>query len=268
MKKLFIIAAVAIVATACGPKKSAEEKLSEYEEWIEDFMEDFRERMEELEDDKEAAEAFSDSAYNAFVAYNRAALAGNLDNQVGVEALKTVYSDMEPDELEATLDKLTAPLEGRDSAFVASLRQNVVALKATAEGQPFTDFDVDGVKFSDYIGQGKYVLVDFWASWCGPCRMENPNVVRLYNQYHGKGFEIFSVSLDKSHDSWVKAINDDHLSWPNHVSDLKYWSSAAGRLYGISSIPSTVLVGPDGKILARNLRGRDLENKLKKIFEQ
>lgn len=116
--------------------------------------------------------------------------------------------------------------------------------------------------------RGHVVLIDFWASWCGPCRMENPNVVRLYNQYHGKGFEIFSVSLDKSHDSWVKAINDDHLSWPNHVSDLKYWSSAAGRLYGISSIPSTVLVGPDGKILARNLRGRDLENKLKKIFEQ
>lgn len=116
--------------------------------------------------------------------------------------------------------------------------------------------------------RGKVVLIDFWASWCGPCRMENPNVVRLYKQYHNMGFEIFSVSLDKSHDAWVKAIKDDHLDWPNHVSDLKYWSSAAGRLYGISSIPSTVLVGPDGKVLARNLRGKDLENKLKEIFNQ
>ena len=121
-------------------------------------------------------------------------------------------------------------------------------------------------KLSDL--RGKVVLIDFWASWCRPCRMENPNVVRLYSLYHDKGFEIFSVSLDKEYASWVKAIEDDHLSWPNHVSDLKYWSSAAGRLYGISSIPSTVLVGPDGKILARNLRGQELEQKLNEIFAQ
>jgi hypothetical protein len=93
-------------------------------------------------------------------------------------------------------------------------------------------------------------------------------VVRLYGKYHDKGFEIFSVSLDKDYNSWVKAIETDNLSWPNHVSDLKYWSSAAGRIYGISSIPSTVLVGPDGKILARNLRGQQLEQKLQEIFSK
>ena len=96
--------------------------------------------------------------------------------------------------------------------------------------------------------------------------MENPNVVRLYNQFHNRGFEIFSVSLDKDRNAWLTAIQKDNLSWPNHVSDLRGWSSAGGRLYGISSIPSTVLVGPDGKILARNLRGRELENKLNEIF--
>ena len=116
--------------------------------------------------------------------------------------------------------------------------------------------------------RGKVVLIDFWASWCRPCRMENPNVVRLYEQYRDKGFEIFSVSLDNNRESWLKAIADDHLVWPNHVSDLRGWSSAGGRLYGISSIPSTILVGPDGKILARNLRGRDLEDKLNEIFAQ
>lgn len=116
--------------------------------------------------------------------------------------------------------------------------------------------------------RGKVVLIDFWASWCRPCRMENPNVVRLYNQYHDKGFEVFSVSLDNNRDAWLKAIDDDHLVWPNHVSDLRGWSSAAGRLYGIQSIPATVLVAPDGKILARNLRGKELENKLKEIFAQ
>ena len=116
--------------------------------------------------------------------------------------------------------------------------------------------------------RGKVVLIDFWASWCRPCRMENPNVVRLYRLYHFKGFEVFSVSLDNNRDAWLKAIEDDHLTWPNHVSDLRGWSSAAGRLYGIQSIPATVLIDRNGKVLARNLRGQDLENKLKEIFAE
>ena len=116
--------------------------------------------------------------------------------------------------------------------------------------------------------RGKVVLIDFWASWCRPCRMENPNVVRLYQQYHDQGFEIFSVSLDNNRDAWLKAIADDHLDWPNHVSDLRGWSSAGGKLYGIQSIPSTVLIDPDGNILARNLRGQELENKLKELFDK
>ena len=116
--------------------------------------------------------------------------------------------------------------------------------------------------------RGKVVLVDFWASWCRPCRMENPNVVRLYQRFHDKGFEIFSVSLDQSRDAWLKAIQDDGLLWPHHVSDLRGWNSTAGRLYGISSIPATVLVDRQGNIVARNLRGSELEKKLTEIFAQ
>ena len=116
--------------------------------------------------------------------------------------------------------------------------------------------------------RGKVVLIDFWASWCSPCRMENPNVVRLYKMYHDLGFEVFSVSLDNNRAKWIEAIRKDGLVWPNHVSDLRGWSSAAGKLYGISSIPSTVLVGPDGTVLARNLRGAQLEQKLKEIFDK
>ena len=115
--------------------------------------------------------------------------------------------------------------------------------------------------------RGKVVMIDFWASWCGPCRRENPNVVKLYNKYHDKGFESYSVSLDKEKSAWLKAIKDDGLMWPNHVSDLNGWASSGGKTYGIMSVPSTVLVDKDGKIIARNLRGSELERKLAEIFD-
>jgi len=115
--------------------------------------------------------------------------------------------------------------------------------------------------------RGKYVLVDFWASWCGPCRKENPNVVKMYDKYHAKGFEIFSVSLDKDPESWKRAIASDNLKWQYHVSDLKQWDSSVIPLYGIESIPFTILLNPKGEILAVNLRGAQLEQKLSEIFK-
>jgi len=113
--------------------------------------------------------------------------------------------------------------------------------------------------------RGKYVLIDFWASWCGPCRRENPNVVRLYNKYKDKGFEILGVSLDKSKDRWKAAIKKDNLTW-HHVSDLKGWRSKYAKLYGVRGIPYTVLVDKEGKIIGKRLRGHTLEAKLKSIF--
>jgi len=120
------------------------------------------------------------------------------------------------------------------------------------------------LKLSDL--HGKVVLLDFWASWCRPCRMENPNVVKMYNKYKSMGFEIFSVSLDRDRSAWLKAIKDDGLVWPNHVSDLNGWTSSGGATYGITSIPATVLIDKEGRVIARNLRGDELENKLKQIF--
>ncbi len=109
--------------------------------------------------------------------------------------------------------------------------------------------------------RGSYVLIDFWASWCRPCRMENPNNVRLYEKYHKKGFEIYAVSLDKDRDSWLKAIKDDNLTWI-HVSDLKFWQSAGAKTYNVRGIPHTVLLDKEGKIMATGLRGKALEDKL------
>ncbi len=115
--------------------------------------------------------------------------------------------------------------------------------------------------------RGKVVLIDFWASWCGPCRKENPNVVRVYNQYKDKGFTVYSVSLDKDAEAWKRAIKSDGLIWPNHVSDLLMWNTPMVKLYGFSGIPYTVLIDQKGKIIATNLRGAALEQKLKEILK-
>jgi thiol-disulfide isomerase/thioredoxin len=126
--------------------------------------------------------------------------------------------------------------------------------------------DTSGMSLSiaNLIGQN-YLLVDFWASWCAPCREENPNLVALYNQYHDKGFDIIGVSFDSNRERWLGAIKDDSLTW-NHVSDLLGWENKVGKLYGIRSIPSNVLLNPSGLIIAKNLRGEDLRKKLEELF--
>ncbi len=126
--------------------------------------------------------------------------------------------------------------------------------------------DIEGNtrKLSDL--RGKVVLIDFWASWCGPCRRENPNVVKAYAEYKDKGFEVFSVSLDKTPDRWAAAIEQDGLVWDNHVSDLKGWQNAAAKLYDVHSIPATFLIDQEGKVVASNLRGPALDSKLEELL--
>lgn len=152
-----------------------------------------------------------------------------------------------------------------------SLANRFNSLLSKSDAVPYTDFKMqtdDGktVCLSQYVGNGHYTLVDFWASWCGPCRKEMPNVVAAYNRYHdSKGFEVVGVSLDDNAESWKKAIKELALPWPQ-ISDLKGWDSDVVDIYQIKGIPENLLIDPDGKIVARNLRGEDLEFALKKIY--
>lgn len=144
-------------------------------------------------------------------------------------------------------------------------------LKNVAVGQKFTDFEMPDAKgkmhkLSEYVGNGKVVLIDFWASWCPPCRAEMPNLVKAYKDYKGKGFDIVGISLDSKADAWAKGVKDLNITW-TQLSDLKGWQNGGAALYGVNSIPHTVLVDKDGTIIAKNLHGQELEDKIKEVLK-
>lgn len=158
--------------------------------------------------------------------------------------------------------------EHPNSEYVANFKLKVNELSRLAVGTPapeisVTDPDGKNIKLSDF--KGKIVLIDFWASWCGPCRRENPNVVNLYKKYKDKGFEIFGVSLDKDKSAWLGAIKADNLTW-KHGSELAFWQSSFCKTYNVTGIPQTFLVDKDGNIIAKGLRGQELEAKLAQLL--
>ncbi len=213
---------------------------------------------------RQEAEAFNDQMKRtgiAFVRYHPDALASifvlmNAMKTIPPATLKTLYASLSEEVKNSRYGKMTQ---------AAIHRNAVTAIGAVAPN--FTLKDVNGTPVSLSSFRGKYVLIDFWASWCGPCRMENPNVVEAYNEYKDENFTVLGVSLDRDKEHWIAAIQQDKLTW-TQVSDLKGWNSAAARLYHVNGIPANFLIDPSGKIIAKNLRGTALDSRLAAIFEK
>ncbi|MFV0590153.1 MAG: redoxin domain-containing protein [Draconibacterium sp.] len=182
--------------------------------------------------------------------------------------LSSIQYQKSAEQLDSMISTLDPKIQETD--IIVDMKEQIEKMKKVSIGQiapDFTQNDPDGnpVKFSDVYSQNELTLLDFWASWCGPCRQENPNVVAVFNDFKDKGFTVFGVSLDREKDAWLKGIADDGLTW-THVSDLAFWSNAAAKEYAIRSIPSSLLVDKTGKIVEKNKRGEELRSFVEGYF--
>ena len=191
----------------------------------------------------------------------------NKDNPIGVYYLNMSAIDMD---YETLIKYVNKDSKMYNHPWMAPLKKRIADIAKRAPGKMYTDLsipDMDGKmhKLSEWCGKDKVVLIDFWASWCGPCRMEMPNVVENYKKYKDMGFEIIGISFDKTKDAWVKGVKELGMEWPQ-LSELKYWDNEAAKVYDIKGIPANILVDKTGKIIDVDLRDESLGDKLKEIF--
>lgn len=251
--KRIISAAFALLALAACGSSNTDEEITAYKDACRAFSEKAESQLSADITDEEW-----DSTYNALIAeyaqMNRSFIKKNRNNRLAVIALKEAVDNecFDPDEIRRIVDSLHDTL--KTNPDVVRILDRLDVLERTAVGCKFTDFEVDGVKFSDFVGKGKYVLVDFWASWCGPCKAEIPNIKAVYEKYHGKDFDVLSVAVwDKPEDT-VASAKEHGIVWNQIINAQRIPTD----LYGINGIPTIMLIGPDGTILDRTMRGEQI----------
>ena len=262
-KILFALAAVAVVA--CG--QTAEEKVKAFEETHEAMMQEFQTMMDSLSTDQEKAQAYYEDFVEKYIDFNLEAARKNGDNDVAVQALMNLRGLIEDDQVDEIIAGMSDEI--RQNEQVVYLKNGLDARKATAEGSMFQDFTVEHVygydrsvdpqplkkevKFSDYVGKGTYVLVDFWSPWCGPCRREIPNIQKVYEQYKDKGLEVLSLAVweRKPQSHTIETAAELGMDWL-HINNC---GQVPTDIYGVEGIPHLMLIGPDGTILKRGFHG-------------
>ena len=262
--RTFLLAAAAIAAVAC---QTPEEKVQAYEAAHEAMVTEFQTMMDSLSADQEKAQAYYDEFIEKYKEFNLNAAKKNADNDVARQALLNLYGMIEDAQIEEILAKM--PEEMLQDENVTFIKKGVDARKATAEGTMFVDFTVEHVygydrsmdpqplkqevKFSDYVGKGTYVLVDFWSPWCGPCRREIPNIQKVYEQYKDKGLQVLSLAVweRKPQSHTIETAAELGMDWL-HINNC---GQIPTDIYGVEGIPHLMLIGPDGTILKRGFHG-------------
>ena len=272
MRNVFLaFAAVAVLASCSGGNKvlTPEERIKAFHETDSLMMVEYKTTMDSLSSDREKAQIFYDEFVQRYIDFNLEAAAQNPDNEVAVQVLKNLMGLIDDEQVSAIIDNM--PEELLQDEVVAYMKKGLDARKATAEGMMFTDFAVEHVygydrsvdpqplkqmvKFSDYVGKGTYVLVDFWSPWCGPCRREIPNIQQVYAEYKDKGLQVLSLAvwerLPQSHT--IETAGELGMDWL-HINNC---GQVPTDLYGVEGIPHLMLIGPDGTILKRGFHGLD-----------